>query len=230
MNTLQIVGLTLFVLLAGAAMVLLPYALRYVPAQHPKSRLGRIERAWYVFRTWLRAKYRFPDLGGYVHDTAMSMWVPFTSFVHSAGAWTSTVAANVWYARRSAADASATTYIPVLLPSNSAANKGSYLQSIDLYYRVVTAALDALQADMYKVTLQVSGTLSTVAAITTTYDTGHDTAGERITVDEHKLTLTLSTPVWIDNDEQIFVEVIADAAATSLLDFFGARANFTLRL
>jgi hypothetical protein len=95
---------------------------------------------------------------------------------------------------------------------------------------VVTVALDALQADLYKTTLGADGALQTVAAVTTTYDSGHDSAPERIDVDEHALTLTLTTPIWVDNDEELFVEVVADNAATSLLDYFGARANFTLRL
>jgi hypothetical protein len=180
--------------------------------------------------TYVRRLYRYPELGGYVHDTHMSQFVPFSLFSHSAGTWTATVASNVWYARRTAADAASTTRIPVLLPSNSSGNKGAYLTSVDVFYRVATAALDALQADLYKTTLPANGALQTVAAVTTTYDSGHDSAAERVTVDEHTLTLALTTPVWVDNDEELFVEVVADNAATSLLDFFGARANFTLRL
>jgi hypothetical protein len=179
---------------------------------------------------FLRRLHRYPELGGYVHDTHMSQFLPFSLFSHSAGTWTATVASNVWYARRTAADASSTTRIPLLLPSNSSGNKGAYLTSVDVFYRVVTAGLDALQADLYKMTVGADGALQTVAAVTTAYDSGHDSAAERIDVDEHALTLSLTTPVWVDNDEELFVEVVADNAATSLLDFFGARANFTLRL
>lgn len=223
------------ILAAGTLMVLLPYAAKHAAmkdrAAHSPDTLspGHPLTLSYL-ATSLRRHHRYPELGGYVHDTHMSQFLPFSLFSHSAGTWTATVASNVWYARRSAADAASTTRIPILLPSNSGGNKGAYLTSVDLFYRVVTAALDALQADMYKMTIGADGALQTVAAVTTTYDTGHDTAGERIDVDEHRLTLTLTTPIWVDSDEEVFVEVVADNAATSLLDFFGARANFTLRL
>ena len=189
-----------------------------------------LSRVFQRLSSAVHRRFRHPELGGYVHDTHMSQFLPFSLFSHSAGTWTATVASNVWYARRTAADAASTTRIPVLLPSNSSGSKGAYLTSVDVFYRVVTAALDALQADLYKMTVGADGALQTVAAVTTTYDTGHDAAAERIDVDEHALTLTLSTPVWVDNDEEIFVEVVVDNAATSLLDLFGARANFTLRL
>lgn len=172
------------------------------------------------------------ELGGYVHDAAIYVWIPFTAFVHSAGTWTATVASNVWFTRRTAADAAATTYIPLgFLLANANDLKGAYLKSVSVHFRVVTAALDALEAHIYKATLAADGSLLTVAEVTTTYDTGHDTAAERIDVDEHLLTLTLSTPVWIDGDgSYYFMEVVADAAATSVLDYFGANASLTVRL
>jgi hypothetical protein len=239
MNTLTILTLTVTILVTGALMVLLPYAAKHAaqsgrgtcqPVTLSPAHPLTLSRLFTRLATSVRRHHRHPELGGYVHDTHMSQFLPFSLFAHSAGTWTATVASNVWYARRTAADAASTTRIPVLVPSNSAGNKGAYLTSVDVYYRVATAALDALQADLYKTTLGADGALQTVAAVTTTYDSGHDSAAERIDVDEHSLTLTLSTPVWVDNDEELFVEVVADNAATSLLDFFGARANFTLRL
>jgi hypothetical protein len=233
MNTQTIALLILAVLLTGALMVALPYAGKSA-AREPVTRSPHhpltLSGAFRQLATALRRRHRDPEQGGYVHDTHMSQFLPFSLFSHSAGTWTATVASNVWYARRSAADAAATTRIPVLLPSNSAGNKGAYLTSVDVFYRVGTAALDALQADLYKMTLGADGALQTVAAVTTTYDAGHDSAAERIDVDEHSLTLTLSTPAWVDSDEEYFVEVVVDNAATSVLDFFGARVNFTLRL
>jgi hypothetical protein len=67
------------------------------------------------------------------------------------------------------------------------------------------------------------------ASVDFTYDTGHDAANERLTLDEHKMVLTLDDPAWIDNDEEYWVEVAFDKAATTTLDFLGAVANFTLR-
>ncbi len=169
---------------------------------------------------------------GYVHDASIYVWIPFTKFAHSAGTWTATVASNVWFARRTAADATWVTYIPISDIYASANDlKGAYLKAIDIHFRVVTAALDSLAATLYKATLAADGSLLTVAAVTTTYDTGHDTAAERIDVDEHLMTLTLTTPEWVDgNGAMYFVEVSGDAAATSVMDFFGANVSLTVRL
>ena len=68
------------------------------------------------------------------------------------------------------------------------------------------------------------------SAVAFSYDTGHDTAGERDNVDQHKMTLTLTTPVWLDDDDLFFVEFTSVNAATTKLDFYGARVNVTLRM
>ena len=44
------------------------------------------------------------------------------------------------------------------------------------------------------------------------------------------MTLTLTTPIWLDNDDLVQVRLTLDAAATSVVRFHGARANYTLRL
>lgn len=176
--------------------------------------------------------YNTSEIGGYVHDATIYVWIPFTEYAHSAGTWTATVASNVWYNRRTAADAAATTYIPLgNLLASSGDLRGAYVKSIQIHFRVVTAALDAMEAHLYKATLAADGTLFTVAEVTTTYDTGHDTAAERIDVDEHLMTLTPSTPFWIDGDgSTYFVEMVSDAAASSLLDEFGTNVSLTVRL
>lgn len=167
---------------------------------------------------------------GYVHDNVQIV-VPFTKYGHSAGTWTATVASNVWYNRRTAADAAATSYIPLCdVPQRDGALKGAKLTSVDVHFRIVTAALDAMEAHLYKATLAADGALLTVAEVTTTYDAGHDSAAERIDVDEHKMTLTVTTPFYLEDNEMLFVEMVSDAAATSLLDEFYTVGNWTLRL
>lgn len=228
-------NIILSILISGALLAFAG-ALAFYHLFTPAMTMGAVrglERLWQKIRHALGIALRYgTELGGYVHDATIYVWVPFTQFAHSAGTWTATVASNVWYTRRTAADASATTYIPLgnLLASANDL-KGAYLKSVAVHFRVVTAALDALEAHLYKATLGADGSLLTVAEVTTTYDAGHDTAAERIDVDEHLMTLTLSTPEWIDGDaEMFFVEVVADAAATSLLDYFGANVSLTVRL
>lgn len=167
---------------------------------------------------------------GYIHDL-VSTFVSIGKFLHSAGTWTITTASQIWFARRTAADAAGVTYIPLGdVPQRDGTTKGARLESVEILFRVVTAALDSLSAVLYKATLAADGSLLTVATVATSYDTGHDTAAERIDVDEHTMTLTVTTPTYLDDNEYLFVEVSWDAAATSVLDFFGAKANWTWRL
>lgn len=167
---------------------------------------------------------------GFLQDL-ISTFISFSRFAHSAGTWTATVASNVWFSRRTAADAAATTYVALsAVPQRDGSTKGAMLESVEFHFRIGTAALDAMEAHVYKATLGADGALLTVAEVTTTYDAGHDTAAERIDVDEHTMTLTVTSPTYLDDNEYLFLEVVYDAAATSVIDEFGAMANWTWRL
>lgn len=170
---------------------------------------------------------------GYVHDTAMCQFIPPSLAMFSAGTWTDTVASNVWSKNRSAADASFTIYIPVLIPSNSVAMKGAKLVSVEVMYVIGTAAADDIPTAtciLYKDTLAVTGTLNTAASAAGSLDTAHDSAAELKAADEHRLVYTLTTPAWIDNDEAYHFEIVVDAAATTVFKFLGALINYTLRV
>jgi len=162
----------------------------------------------------------------------MSQYIPPTLFhcvtgtwTDAAGAVTDTIAKHV-----AATDEVATVNIPIIVPSNSVASKGAYLKSIEIDYEILVAACDAVSAVVNKVTRGADGAVAVVAAQTFTYDAGHDTAAERIDVDQHKMTLTITTPFWLDNDEYALVELTFDKAATTTVDLLAAVANFTLRI
>jgi len=221
-----------FIVLAGALLVSLPYLVRAWPALPPGSRLGRLERAWARARHWWNTRLRYPELGGYVHDTSVTQYLPPTLFhlvtgtwTHAAGQVTDTIAVQ-----NAAADATTTCNIPVTIPSNGAAQKGAYLRAVEIDYEVLTAACDAVAVIVNKVTRGADGADAVVAAQTFTYDSGHDAAGERVDVDEHRMTVTLDTPIWVDEDEYVLVELTLDRAATSVVQLLGAFARYTLRL
>ena len=175
---------------------------------------------------------------GYVHDTAMSQFVPPTAFAYSAGTWAMGVSSNVWSLDRTAGDASFTIYMPVPVPSNSVALKGAYLESVELMYSIATAAADdfvAATCALYLDTLQAtaasgSGTINTAAICTGTLDTGHDTAAELKAIDEHRLVWSLTTAAWIDNDQAYHLEAVVEAAAGTVFKVFCGIVNYTLRL
>jgi hypothetical protein len=178
---------------------------------------------------------------GYVKNTHMCQYIYPWQIGKSAGTWTpstlttgsytsGSIAADV----RTAGDSAFNLYIPVPTPTNSTANKGTYLVSIDVFYTVATAALDSITSvnlikAVYPTTTGTSGSIAgTLPAITV--DTGNDTTAERITVGQHTLTATLDTPAWVDDYESYTLVVAVDAAATSAFHLHGARANFTLAM
>jgi len=163
----------------------------------------------------------------------MSQFIPPTVCHYVTGTWTDAAGAVTGTIAKSkaAADQVGVVTVPIMLPSNAGAYKGAYLKTVDVYWEVLTAALDAMSAVINKAVLPANGAaFDAVTALAFSYDTGHDTAPERLTLDQHTMTLTLTTPVWIDDDDIILVQITFDAAATSALTFFGARANYTLRL
>ena len=168
---------------------------------------------------------------GYIHDTAMSRFISPFECGYTAGTWTPTIGTNMVENVRTAADASFTILIPILLPSNDEILKGAYLKSIDVYYSIATAAADAVAGlAVDKITLGADGTACAGATVAVTQDTGHDTAAERLDVEDHTMTTTITTPVWIDDGEHFVGSLIADAAATTVSSFIGARVNYTLRV
>lgn len=167
---------------------------------------------------------------GYVYDTHMSKFISPAEVTATVGTWTMGVASNVWTLNKTAADNTSVIKIPLKLEGNSSGLKGARIRSVDLWWSNGTANLDALSAALYKATLPAqAGTLS-ASALTTSYDSGHDDASERITQAQHKMTLTVNAPEWVDDDVDYYVELTVDAAAGSVVKFQGARVNYDLRI
>ena len=173
-----------------------------------------------------------------MHDTHMCQYIPPTVMHYVTGTWSDAAGqvTDTIVKKKAAADQTATVNIPIIVPSNSTGNKGSYVKSIEIDFEVLTAALDALSAVVNKVTRGADGAAATVEALNFDYDTGHDSAAERIDVDQHAMTLTLDVDndgeadgVWLDSDEYLLVELTIDAAATSVFDMIGAFVNYSLQ-
>jgi hypothetical protein len=178
---------------------------------------------------WIKALVH-DQQGGYVHDTAMSQYIPPTefhcvtgTFTHAAGDVAGTIAIN-----RAAANETSVITIPITLPSNSVAQKGAKLVSIEVDYEVKGAEPTSLTWTLNKVTRGADTAVAVVAAVTKT-NTVADAAAK--TVDQHKQKITLSTAAWIDNDEYYLLELSLVAGAGGGTEkFLGAVANFTLRM
>ena len=94
--------------------------------------------------------------------------------------------------------------------------------------RLFTAEPTSITWTLNKVTRGADTAVAVVAAVTKT-NTVADAAAK--TVDQHKQTITITTPAYIDNDEYYLLEMsIVAGAGGNTAKFLGAVANFTLRL
>jgi len=167
---------------------------------------------------------------GYVHDEHMAHFIHPGDFEMSAGTWAVTESSNVVSNDRTAADASVTVLVPIRIPSNSKALKGTKLTSIDVGYLVGTAAADDFATvELEKVTIGADNVAAAGEAVGITMDTAHDTAAERKAADDHTMTITIDDPEFLDVGDCYWLKMVIDCAATTVLKFYGAIAHFTLR-
>lgn len=153
-----------------------------------------------VAHKWVTLKGLAAQIGGYVHDTAMAQYIPPTLMMGLTGTYsqgTGAVSGTIAFKRAAAASTGVIT-IPITLPSNSVAQKGAYLKSIEVDYELLLAAATSITASINKVTRGADTAVAVVAAVTVTQDLAAATAAA--TQDQHRLTVALTTPVWIDNE------------------------------
>ena len=53
---------------------------------------------------------------------------------------------------------------------------------------------------------------------------------ERLAADEHLMNVALDAPAWVDEDDVYWLKLVVDCAAATVFTFYGARANYTLRV
>ena len=170
------------------------------------------------------------QLGGYVHDTAMSQFIPCTAMHIVTGTWAQaagTVSGTICMTHTNGAETSVIN-IPVTIPSNSVGLKGAYLKSIEVDYEIGTLAATSITATMNKITRGADTVGLTASAVTVTQDLAAAVAAA--TAAKHKLVVTLTTPAWIANTEYYLLVLTCVFAATSAFKIESAVANFTERI
>jgi hypothetical protein len=170
------------------------------------------------------------ELGGYVHDTAMAQYIPCNAMHCVTGTWTDIAGqvAGTIVRHKAATAETATINIPIMIPSNSVAGKGALLKSVEVDYEILVAACTSWTMSIVKVVRGVDTAVAVVSAPAGTQTLAPATTAA--TVDQHRDAFTLTTPVWIDNDEYYFLKIVAVAAATTQIDLLSAVANFTERM
>jgi hypothetical protein len=165
-----------------------------------------------------------------VHDTHMSQFIPCQLFHFSTGTITYVAGqkAGTIVAHRAAGNQTTLITVPILIPSNASALKGSYLKSIEVDYEILVAEPTSLT---WTINLVTRGADGADASVATPAFTSSLAAAAAKTVDEHKIVHTITTPFWIDNDEYVLLELALEAGGGgNTADFLGAVANFTERL
>lgn len=167
---------------------------------------------------------------GYVHDTHMSLYIPPTAFHYVTGTWANAagnVAGTIVHQKTANAETSVIN-IPIILPSNSVALKGTKVASVEVDYEILTANATSITATANKITSGADGAVAvaTAVAVTQNLTAATDAADQ----DQHKLTVTITTPTWCDNGDYILLVISAVCAGGTVLEFLGAIVNYTVRM
>lgn len=168
---------------------------------------------------------------GYVHDTHMAQVIPPDAMHFVTGTWADAVGAvaGTIAKHKTAANETSTVNVPILIPSNSSAEKGSQLVSIEFDYEILGAAVTSVTPTLNKVTRGADTAVAVVAVVTQTMNLV--AAGSAASQDQHKMIVTLTTPAWIANTEYYLLKVAFVAGAGgATIDVLGAVANYTLRV
>jgi hypothetical protein len=164
-----------------------------------------------------------------IHNTHFAQYIPPTAFhcvtgtyTDAAGAVAGTIAKH-----RAAAASTGVINIPVAIPSNSIALQGAKLASVELDYELLLAAATSVTLSMNKITRGADTAVAVVAAVAGSQDIAAAAGAE--TQDQHRVKWTLTTPVFIDNDEEFLLVATIICGAVVTVDLLGAVANYTLR-
>lgn len=166
---------------------------------------------------------------GYVHDTHMQKYIPPTMFHYVTGTWAD-AAGNVAHTivkQKTAGAETATVTIPLAVPGNSVDLKGSMIASVEIDYEILTSAATSITATVWKIARGADGAVAVATQVTATQDL--TAATDAADVDQHALTVTITTPEYIDDDDYWFVELACVCAAGTVLEFLGAQVNYTFR-
>jgi hypothetical protein len=169
---------------------------------------------------------------GYVKLKDICKFIPPAEIIKSAGTWTPTIALHNIYEARTAEAGGFYLFIPIKLPASDVGTQGAKLKSVDIWYKIATAAMaDMAAVEIKRQTLLPNGTAVAGADYTGfTLDADHDTAAERKTIASHKMTLTFTDEPFLQDDEVYYIVITCEAAVTSAFSLIGAQVNFELRL
>ena len=166
----------------------------------------------------------------YIHDTHASVYIPCTTMHYTAtGTWTNEAGqtAGTICKHRAAGAGTCIVTIPIMVPQ-APGSKGSLLKTVEVNYEITDAAVTSITASMKKVARGIEGAVAVPATVTVTQDL--TAATDAADVDQHKLTVTVTTPTWIAPTEYILLVLTCVCPITAELDIHNAVAHITYRV
>ncbi len=164
-----------------------------------------------------------------IHNTHFAQYIPPTEIHYVTGTWSDAagVVAGTIVKKKTAGAETGVVTVPVCIPSNSVALQGAKLVSIELDYELIDAVATSVTAVLHKIVRGADTAVAVASHPTITQDLVADAGAA--TQDQHRLKVTLSTPVWIDDDEYYLCEFSFVCAGVVVVDILAAVVNFTLR-
>jgi hypothetical protein len=164
-----------------------------------------------------------------VHNVHFSQFIPPTAMHFVTGTWSDAagaIAGTIVKKKTAGAETGVVT-VPIMIPSNSVALQGAKLNSIEFDYELLDAGAVAVTAVLHKVTRGLDTAVAVPSHPTITQDLAAGVAAA--TQNQHKLTVTITTPEWVDNDVYYLLELSIECGGVVVVDVLAAVANFTLR-
>jgi len=165
-----------------------------------------------------------------LHNVHMSQYIPCTAMSFVTGTWANSAGyvAGTISKRKTANAETGVVTVPIVIPSNSIALQGAKLVSIELDYELETDVATSVTAVLHKIvrTADTGAQVASHPTITQNLAAATDAASH----DQHKLTVSLTTPIWIDNDDYYLCEFSFVCGADVVVEVLAAVVNFTLRV
>jgi hypothetical protein len=143
--------------------------------------------------------------------------IPFSAIIPTVGTWAAAIASNLATYNKTAGDDTSVLYVPIVPPAAHPHPFERDVLKVDIQYSIATADTDAAPtAVMSKVTMSETTGVRTRATLTETEAfVGTNTIG--LAVGTYVHTITPSSPVRLENNEELWLEWTLNAAATSVV-------------
>ena len=168
---------------------------------------------------------------GYTNLTDIAQFIPPFAAVKTQGTWTPTLATNVITDVRTADATAFTVMVPLPLLGSQVGLQGAKIVSIDVWYRIATAAAtDFATVSLVRQFHRPHELSAQAEVIPTTLDTAHDSAAKRLAMQHHKMTVNIDTPIFVPKTRPYYLVMVVDPHANTVFSLVGFQANLTLRL